>query len=348
MNALIANPDPLGLPVPAWILIGLKVFGFFIHLVFMNLWIAGLPVAFFLLKSRPALAERLLRAMPFLIAFGINAGIVPLLFLQTLYPQFFYPATILQAWFWFLIIPLLLIAYYSVYLASFGKFRPAATLFAAALLLTIGLMFSAALTLTARPQAWPKIFLDTADAGAVHGLYIYLSAEVLLRFSLIVGMAFGTLAAYLVLDAEWFSQDRQLRDAARGLVWLYFSGAGLYVVAAALYASSIEENIPRPWWLLASASLGLGVASAARYWRRPSRTAAAILIIAQLSVLLFNAIARQSVQNAELMRWFDPHKASVRGEWGSFALFMITFAAALAILFWLGKTALHRARTGAG
>ena len=125
MTGLIPAADPLGLPVPVWILLTLKVFGFFLHLVFMNLWLAGLPTALVLLRARPVVAERLFHALPFFMAFGINAGIVPLLFLQTLYPQFFYPATILQAWFWFAVIPLLLIAYYAVYLASFNNFASA-------------------------------------------------------------------------------------------------------------------------------------------------------------------------------------------------------------------------------
>lgn len=347
MTNLIPNPDPLGLPVPVWILFGLKIFGFFVHLLFMNLWVAGLPTALCLLKSKPALAARLLRSMPFFIAFGINAGIVPLLFLQTVYPQFFYPATILQAWFWLSVIPLLLIAYYSVYLASFGTFRFGATLVATVLLLVIGVMFSAAMTLTASPQGWAKIFLDSAFGGAVHGLYLHLSAEVFLRFFMVVGMAFGTLVAYLVLHAEWFSRDRHDQDAARGLIWLYPAGAALYLVAAGVYAASAERNIPVHWSLFAAISLAFGIAGAIRYWRRPGRAAGTALIIAQLSVLLVNAMARQSVQIAELMQWFDPYKAPVRGEWGSFALFAVTFAVAIAILFWIGKTALRRAKSGA-
>jgi hypothetical protein len=285
--------------------------------------------------------------MPFFIAFGINAGIVPLLFLQTVYPQFFYPATILQAWFWFSIIPLLLIAYYAVYLTSFGQWRFAATLVATLLLLVIGVMFSAAMTLTANPQAWAKIFIDSASGGAVRGVHLHLSAEVFLRFFMVVGMAFGTLAAYLVLDAEWFSREQNARDVARGLIWLYFFGAALYLASAGVYAGSAERNIAVHWSLLAAISLVFGIASAIRYWRRPGQTSGAALIIAQLSVLLVNAVARQSVQIAELTPWFDPYKAPVRGEWGSFALFAVTFAVAIAILLWIGKTALRRAKSGA-
>ncbi|MFN3929925.1 MAG: hypothetical protein ACK4OK_09870, partial [Thermoflexus sp.] len=84
----IPKPDPLGMPIPVGYLFALKVFGFFLHMVFMNLWLAGLPTAVALWRFYPRVSERLIAAMPFAMAFGINAGIVPLLFLQTLYPQF--------------------------------------------------------------------------------------------------------------------------------------------------------------------------------------------------------------------------------------------------------------------
>src|SRR3989304_7812462 len=146
MSEILPSPDPLGLPVPPSLLLPLRLGGFGRHIIFMQLWLPGLPAALALLYGRRRIAERLFAAMPFFMAFGINAGIVPLLFLQTLYPQFFYPATILQAWFWFLVIPLLLIAYYAVYLAAFGRFRLIAAIVAALLLSWIGLGFSAAPT----------------------------------------------------------------------------------------------------------------------------------------------------------------------------------------------------------
>jgi hypothetical protein len=344
MNELIPAADPLGLPVPVWLLLGLKVFGFFLHLVFMNLWLAGLPTALFLLHSRPAAAEHLFRGLPFFLAFGINAGIVPLLFLQTLYPQFFYPATILQAWFWFSVIPLLLVAYYAVYLASFGKFRVVAGLTATVLVYVIGVMFSSAMSLTARPETWPKIFTESAQAGAVHGFSLYLNLEVLLRFLLVVGMAFGTLAGYFVVVAEWFATE-EAKPELRKLVGLYFTGAALYAVAGGVYASMILPKLPQPWFAVAGISLVAGVVLAGIYWKRPSRPIAVALVVAQLTVLLTNAIARQSVQVSELMKWYDPAKARVRGEWGSFALFVVMFLAAILIIFWIGLTALRRCRS---
>lgn len=344
MSGLIPAADPLGLAVPVWILLALKTFGFFLHLLFMNLWVAGLPTAIYLWPKKPAIAERLFHALPFFMAFGINAGIVPLLFLQVLYPQFFYPATILQAWFWFAVIPLLLIAYYAVYLASFGKFRLAAAQLATVLIYLIGLMFSSAMTLTANPQEWPDIFLNANQGGAVHGLYLYFSFEVLLRFLLVIGMAFGTLAAYFVAVAEWFAKGAEDKNDLRKLASLYLLGAFIYFVAGVLYATSIIGEIPLLWFTVAGASLLAGVLLSVAYWNKPHRATAVALIVAQLMVLASNAIARQWVQVSELLKWYDPAKTPVRGEWGSFALFIVTLLAAIVIISWIVKVALRGTR----
>jgi hypothetical protein len=289
----------------------------------------------------------LFRALPFFMAFGINAGIVPLLFLQVLYPQFFYPATILQAWFWFAVIPLLLIAYYAVYMASFDKYQVATALVATVLIYLIGLMFSSAMTLTANPQDWAKIFLGSNRGGAVHGFYFYFKLEVALRFLLVVGMAFGTLAAYFVAVAEWFAKSADDRDALRNLAPLYLLGAAIYGGAGAVYAPSIMDHIPRLWFGVAGVSLIAGVLLSVANWKKPRRFTAVALIVAQLLVLASNAITRQWVQMSELLKWYDPNKTPVRGEWGSFALFVITLLIAVGAVSWITKVALRRTRTPA-
>ena len=344
MTELIPAPDSLGLPVPLEILLALKVFGFFLHLIFMNLWLAGVPTALYLLRSKPAVAERLFHALPFFMAFGINAGIVPLLFLQTIYPQFFYPATILQAWFWFFVIPLLLVAYYAVYLASFEKLRVAAALTATVLLSIIGLMFSSAMTLTANPQEWPAIFMRSTQGGATYGTYLFVNLEVVLRFLLVVGMAFGTLAAYLVLDAEYFTRDANDRNEARGLVLLYLYGAAVYGAAGLIYSASIMQKLPGYGFGAAGGTAMVGALIAFAYWRGPTRAKGVALIATQLLVLAANAIARQRVQVSEIMKWYDPFKAPVRGEWGSLALFVALFLAAIVILTWIGLIVLRRTK----
>lgn len=343
MIDVIPNPDPLGLPVPVPILLALKVFGFFLHMAFMNLWLAGLPTALVLLRFRPAVAARLFKVMPFFMAFGINAGIVPLLFIQTLAPQFFYAATILQAWFWFLVIPLLVIAYYGVYLAAFGRPRLIAALVASLLLTWIGATFSAAMELTAAPEKWTSIFLATAHAGSIHGIYLHLEPETLLRYLLMIGMAFGTVAAFLVLDTQWFARDEEFKVQARGLILpLYGLGLAIYGVAGSLYAPMVADKLPSLWSLLAGVSMPAGTLLAAAYWKWPRRWTTVALVVTHIVVLLSNAIARQMVQFHELGKWVDLGKTPVRGEWASFLLFGIVLLVVLVALIWVARVALRR------
>ncbi len=342
MTEILSNPDPLGLPVPPSLLLALKLCGFVLHMIFMQLWLAGLPAALALLCCRRRSAERLFTAMPFFMAFGINAGIVPLLFLQTLYPQFFYPATILQAWFWFLVIPLLMVAYYAVYLAAFGRFRTVAAIVAALLLGWIGLNFSAVMTLFTLPEKWPAIFLATAQAGSVHGLFLHLPEEAFLRWLLMAGMACGTVAAYLVLDAGWFARDPVYVSETRAVVvFLYAVGLVLYGAAAGRYAPMVESHLPPLWRVSVGAGLPAAALLAVVYWRWAGKGAAAALIAAQLFVIVSNALARQAVQTRELQKWIDLERIPVRGEWGSFFLFVVALLIALGVLVWIACVALR-------
>jgi hypothetical protein len=132
--------------------------------------------------------------------------------------------------------------------------------------------------------------------------------------------------------------DGDDKNDLRKLVPLYFLGAVIYGSADAIYASSILQALP---------SMIAGVLLAAAYWKNPSRITGIGLILAQFAVLLSNAIARQWVQLSELIKWYDPYKAPIRGEWGSFALFMTALLAALVIISWIGLTALRRTRNNA-
>jgi len=61
------------------------------------------------------------------------------------------------------------------------------------------------------------------QVGALDGVYLHLELQVLLRFLLVTGMAFGTLAAYFVIVAEWFAKSandkNDLRSWCRSISW---------------------------------------------------------------------------------------------------------------------------------
>ena len=214
MTPLLPPPSPLGSPLPFFLLVALKVLGFTLHEGPMNLWYAGLPVAILLAFFGPVpgklLARRLGAALPIALALGINFGIIPLLFIQVGYAQFFYPAGILIAWPWICVIPLLLVAYYGVYLYARSP-RPrlarAGGAVGAVFLITIGFLFANNFSLMTNVAQWQRLFTRTAVAGAPTGLALNLGDPTLFpRWLMMFGIALTTTAAFIVLDTAFFAR----------------------------------------------------------------------------------------------------------------------------------------------
>jgi len=118
--ALIPSPDTI--PVHwIWFKV-LLIITFMAHILLMNIMLGSAIIAFFngLKKSQDSstisLQKDISEKITFVIAFTINFGVAPLLFLQVLYGNFFYTSSILMAAYWLSIILLLIIAYYSAYI----------------------------------------------------------------------------------------------------------------------------------------------------------------------------------------------------------------------------------------
>ncbi len=172
---LIPAVDPAGLPGPPWLFHILLVFTFILHLIFMNLTLGGTLLALVAhLRSggrrsdfRGVLAGRLMAVNNYGISLTITTGIAPLLFIQLIYQQYFYAATILLAPVWFAMLVLLAAGYYAAYLY---KFRGAPArgeggglwLGASALMFVLIAMFHVAVNLVhAQPEKWASL----ADGG---------------------------------------------------------------------------------------------------------------------------------------------------------------------------------------
>ena len=114
-------------PAPFWFVQFFKVVGFVLHMIPMGIWLAGLPVmilcALWNGEHSRFYARRISTQLPVMMALGINFAIVPLLFLQTTYYKAFYTATILTAWYWLAVIPILIVGYYSIYIAAYSGER---------------------------------------------------------------------------------------------------------------------------------------------------------------------------------------------------------------------------------
>jgi hypothetical protein len=256
---LVDAASTASLPAPHWFIQFFKALGFTLHMVPMNLWYAGLLLAMLLQLGRNqhgrALSTRLIGQMPIIIAAGVNLGIVPLLFVQVAYFKFFYPATILMAWFWLAIIVLLTLAYYGVYaycwglrngekgtgpekgigpicrngpqgaahkldLSPFPAWRRAAGWLSALLFICIGFIFANAMSLLDNVGRWDEIWTKTSVAGAALGTGLNVADPVLWpRWLLMFGFALGTTAVWALVDTSFF--NRNATDEYKTWVWKF-------------------------------------------------------------------------------------------------------------------------------
>ncbi len=145
ITSLIPAPDSL--PVAAiWLQI-LSLLTYFLHLISTGVTFgtaAQAIVAHYKGKQNPqwqGIASSHTRILPFAIAFTINSGVAPLLFLQTLYGNFFYTSAIIVAIPLLAIILFLMTSYYLAYWVVLKK--EASAKWRAAMSLMVILFFSA-------------------------------------------------------------------------------------------------------------------------------------------------------------------------------------------------------------
>jgi hypothetical protein len=279
------------------------------------------------------------------MAFGVNAGVVPLLFLQTLYPSFFYSATILQAWFWFLVIPLVIVAYYCIYLSAFGIYRKLCSIVTCVLLSWVGLTFASSFSLIENPSAWAEAFQKMPvvqkmpAAGAVYGISFYLTPSVFLRLGMMAGMACGTVAAFLALDSRVFHTEAEYQKQSTGLVFpLYLLGLLVYGVCGYLYRPTFLGVLDPVLFWITALSMPLAVAISLFCHLSSGKALAWLLLVSHLVVMVSNAISRQIVQNYRLEQHLKLSDFAVQQEWGSFIVFVVVLVLGIATLGWIIHT----------
>lgn len=160
-------PHPDSIPVSWGWFQFLLLLTFPLHLLAMNAMLGGLAIGVVQHIRGGALprelAHRIAVAMPLVIAFVVNFGVAPLLFVQVLYGQFMYSSSVLMGGFWILIVPILIIAYYGAYLYDFrftklGSAGPLVAVVVFLLLVAIGFFYSNNMLLMALPERFGEYF----------------------------------------------------------------------------------------------------------------------------------------------------------------------------------------------
>jgi len=344
--------DPLLIPQPDTIPVSWGWFQFLLlltfplHLLAMNAMIGGLLIG--LVQHvrggtvRKQLAHRIAIALPLVIAFVVNFGVAPLLFLQVLYGQFVYSSSVLMGSFWLLIVPVLIIAYYGAYLYDF-KFRalrgfgPVLGIFVLLLLLLIGFFFSNNMLLMSLPERftdyfsvkngtllvhnevefWPRYLHMMCGAIAIGGLFVGLLGKfkkddnpALAAHSENIGIiTFNLFTLVNICIGFWYFLS--LPEVQRKvLMGGSIPATAMFAIALLLITGMLFTGLKKQFWLTFSHAVGL------------------------VFVMTF---MRSWVRSSYLEEFFTLDTLQVIPEYSPMLFFFVTLLAGVACMAWLLK-----------
>jgi len=357
-----------GLPAPLWFILFFKIVGFFLHLIPMGLWFAGLPIAAYAAARQGEQGRlwtrRFLKQLPVILALGINFGIVPLLFLQVAYYKAFYTATILMAWHWLFVVGFVMVAYYGVYWMAFRSDRLVSgsdcerkaiirqAIAFSLVLAFVGTIMTMGLTLTASPERWDALLNETNVAGAVSGWGAdWGNPSIWARLLVTFGLGVVTTSAWIVCDAAWLRGKKSEEEDAAYKSWAQnfagrtalFLGAPLVVLGTVFFWAvqhpDLRSQIMSAWIVLPILALAALIGSAVwLFLNRDAKPSGKIALIAaglQVAALLLHAVNRQLTQHLDIGRWFKVGAIPEDVQWSPIVAFLLCFVFGLTVIGWM-------------
>lgn len=351
--SMVPTLDPNPLPAPYWLFKLLLLVTFFLHIVAMNFMLGGAflaVVARFTSRGkeyRNRIFLDLSKKIPVFLAATITLGIAPLLFVQVLYGQYFYTSTILIAWPWFLVLVLLVAAYYGFYYVAYnGQRRPGPAgivlLLSVAMVLLIAFIYSNNVTLMQTPTHWAAKYF-ASPAGWSNNLSDPTLIPRYLHF-VTSAIAVGGILLVLLALVRW-NNDREYA----GYLFQFGGKAFLYATMAQFVIGLwFLVSIPRDLRMLfmgdsplASILFGIGILGtvAAIFLmsdalRKQNIRLAAYGVSAILTVVILTMVLmRDILRNAYLEPYFHPHTFAVKTQWTVLPVFLMLFLAGVGL--WL-------------
>ena len=348
MNPAHLIPTPDLLPVPwGWFQLLLST-TFLLHLLVMNIMLGWAIIAFCNHAFKESLPDDTLlisQKLPFTIAFTVNFGIAPLLFLQVLYGHFMYTSSVLMAIFWLSIVGLLILAYYATYIYNlqFTRLSGLHTLISGSIalfLLTITFFFTNNMSLMVSPESWLRYF-DHPEGMMLNFADITLLPRYL--HSVLASVAVGGLT--LGLYHDW--QRRRGNSAAASLIpsamnWFSYATIANFGVGT-WYFGSLPTSIRTVTgatgaFLLIFLLAGIAAAILSLIYGLQHRVRPAAGSV--LGAIICMVAVRELVRRQTLAPWFSTSDLEVVPQYSPFILFLLIFAAGLLLIWWMIKLVL--------
>lgn len=344
--ALIPSPD--NIPVHwVWFKV-LLIVTFMAHILLMNIMLGSVIIAFFSgLKKSPdsaaiCLQKDISEKTTFVMAFTINFGVAPLLFLQVLYGNFFYTSSILMAAYWLSVILLLIIAYYCAYIyklkfEALSYSRVYVIGLTMLLLMVTAFLYTNNMTLMLSPPAWTQYFdkpsgtvLNLSDpilfprfihfvtaSVAISGLFIAIvwrnkkksgtaDADLNIKYGMKI-FSYATL--FQVFAGTWFMislpKEIMLLFMGKDAAGTVIFLAGMIATALSLVYGFKSRVLPATWSVIAT--------------------------------VFFMVIMRDMVRTAFLTPYFAVEKLKVIHQYSPMILFIVSLIAGIAAVIYMVK-----------
>jgi hypothetical protein len=348
MDPAALIPDALPIPVAWGWFYAFLLLTFVLHLLVMNIMLGSSIIALVHhLRGRAEtdpLTHDIAQKLPFTIAFAVNFGVAPLLFLQVLYGQFLYTSSVLMAVYWLAVVGLVIVAYLSAYLydfkyASLGALKTVLLLVVTLCLLATAFIYTNNMTLMLNPETWTGYF--DAPGGTLLNLGDRTLIPRYLHF-VIASMAVAGLFIALIWSRKANRGETGAQRWVRhGMTW--FAYASIAQIAVGLW---FLVALPQPILLLFMGGsnlhttvllvgVSLAVLTVITAMRQKVYLTTGLLTVT-VSLMVFQ---RDLVRDAYLSPYFDVSAREVTGESLPLILFVITLAAGLIIVAWMLKLA---------
>lgn len=354
---------PFGFPWPTAMYLVLYVVTLVIHVVFMNYVLAGslyLAVAGLFSSGGahrdPGPISLLLRDwLPFMVSAAITAGVAPLLFIQILYQHNFYTANLLGFNRWMSILPVLIVAFYLLYLLKARR----AEHWPAAVRTGIGVTAFACFGFVAyswtenyllsvqNQQTWSRVYLQ--------GTTFYWEPQLLPRLAVWFLGAIPTMVVSISWQL-WHAQNRGRAEVglqARRCAAMALAGLLLTLLSSGVYLLVSDTStraaflgpVARPYLILAAAGLVIQVGAWVPQGQRSAFDARLLGLASAgtLMTILGMTITREAVRIAavDITRLYARHADTAKV--GGLSIFLLFFAINAVLVVWSMRLARHKA-----
>lgn len=326
-------PDYQFLSAPLWLVTTLHVLTLSLHFAAMNFLLGGVMISLWAAVRKrwdePVVAK-FVRLLPSAMAATISLGVAPLLFLQLVYPRQVYAASIVSGWFWLMVIPAAIIAYYALYRAAFraesaGKVSRLALLLALAGLLYISLVYSSVFSMAEKPGLTRSLYAAN-QSGLVWnpavGDYALRWLHMVLGAATVGGFFIGLLGRG---QPAVFATGRSF----------FTIGMVLASLAGVAYLISLDQHLrpfmrtPAIWALTVGVVLSLG---ALHFFFKKKFWPSGLMLFVSMLTMVY---ARHTVRLLKLQGAYDPASLPVVPQWSPFILFLVCFVVMLAMLVYM-------------